>query len=134
MIDGDNKPLTAEEARELHKNTIQLEKYCVENYLLDRRILGLYKEQEWDVSLTSFVNSINVRASPAIKPVHIALQNGTPLTEMLDYVDGSEIFKKLAESEGKKDTKYDFMKELVSLLPANSIFVDYFNELSFLKG
>ena len=114
LIDGDNKPLTTDEKRELHPNTIQLEKYCLENYLLNPALLQLYKQQDWDAVITSFINTINVRATPAIKPIQIALDKGTSVNDILDYIDGSEIFKRLVEHEGKKDAKYEFMKELIN--------------------
>ncbi len=133
LIDGDNKPLTTDEKRELHNNTIQLEKYCLENYLLNPALLQLYKQQDWDTVLTSFINAMNVRATPAIKPIQIAINNGTSLNDILDYIDGSEIFKRLVEHEGKKDEKYEFMKELVNLIPPNDIFAIYFAEMTFLK-
>ena len=47
LIDGDNKPLTTLEKVDLHKNTYQLSKYCIENYLLDQNLLQLYRNQDW---------------------------------------------------------------------------------------
>ncbi len=41
LIDGDNKPLNAGDKSKLHTNTIQLEKYCIENYFFNLDILNL---------------------------------------------------------------------------------------------
>jgi len=134
LIDGDNKPLTTLEKVELHKNTFQLSKYCIENYLLDQNILNLYRNQNWEPSLQSYINNISVKSNPAIKPVQIALANGTAVSDIIDFIDGSEIFKRLAEAEGKKDKKYELMAEIVNAIPDVDIFTTYFTELDFLKN
>ncbi len=96
--------------------------------------LNLYKNQDWDSQLKIFINGINVRSKPSIKPVQIALENGTSPFDIIDYVDGSEVFNKFAESEGKKDKKYEFMKELINTIPNNEVFTKFFPELNFLNG
>ena len=133
LIDGDNKPLTSQEKIDLHENTVQLDKYCIENYLLNQDILQLYRNQDWESSLKANINSISVKSNPAIKPVQIALGNGTAISDIVDFIDGSEVFKKLVESEGKKDKRYLFMTELINLIPDENIFTHYFYELEFLK-
>ncbi len=112
---------------------MQLEKYCIENYLLDFRILQLYKAEDWETILKSNINSIPVKRNPAIKPVQIALANGTSVIDIIDFIDGSEVLNKLAEAEGKKDKKYDFISDLVNIIPDSDIFALYFTELKFLQ-
>ena len=57
LIDGDNKPLKLEEKRELHVNTIQLEKYCIENYLINMDVLNLYRAHDWNHQLKTFIHN-----------------------------------------------------------------------------
>jgi ABC-type methionine transport system ATPase subunit len=134
LIDGDNKPLTSQDKQDLHKNTIQLEKYCIENYLLDPSILQLYRSHDWETQLKSNINAIQVKSNPSIKPIQIALEKGTAVIDIIDSIDGSKVFEKLAETEGKKDKKYDFMVELINLIPNKAVFIKYFTELDFLQN
>jgi ABC-type lipoprotein export system ATPase subunit len=134
LIDGDNKPFTIQDRQDLHKNTIQLEKYCIENYLLDPGILQLYKPQDWETQLKSNINAIQVKSNPSIKPVQIALEKGTAVVDIIDSIDGSKVFEKLAETEGKKEKKYDFMVELINHIPNDLIFTTYFTDLAFLQN
>ncbi|MEI7425941.1 MAG: AAA family ATPase [Candidatus Moraniibacteriota bacterium] len=131
LIDGDNKPLESDQKKLLHKNTIQLKKYCIENYLLDMGILNLYKAQDWDASIKANINSINVATKPGIKPVQIALEKNASLADIIDFLDGSEILKQIAKSESKKE--YELIAEMISKIAAENLLGKYFMELSFLQ-
>ena len=132
LIDGDNKPLTTEEKKLLHKNTVQLKKYCIENYLLNTDILSLYKTQDWVETIKGNINSINVKAKPTIKPVQVALQNNASVADLIDYLDGSDIFKKIAQAENKKE--YDLITEIINKIENQDLFGKYFEELNFLDN
>lgn len=132
LIDNDNKPLTPDEKARSHKNTVQLERYCIENYLLDPEILQKYKNQDWEEPLKQHIRSIAVKKSPMIKLAQIALENGVSVLPLLDVVDGSEVFKMLSETEGQSQ-KYDFMTQIVNLIPEDEMLHTKFTELDFLQ-
>ncbi|PIQ68966.1 MAG: hypothetical protein COV91_01420 [Candidatus Taylorbacteria bacterium CG11_big_fil_rev_8_21_14_0_20_46_11] len=134
LIDGDNKPLTSSEKSE-YKNLIQLEKYCVENYLLHPEILKLYEDVDWDSKIKELINSIEAKTKPAIKPVQVALEKGAKVMELIDFIDGSEIFIKLTEEKKHdKKKKYDFMRELMQKIPKEDLLRKYFPEFNFLSN
>lgn len=131
LIDGDNKPLTTEQKKDLHNNTIQLNKYCIENYLLNTEILNLYRANDWENIIKEKINTINVSARPAIKPIQIAINNNANVFDLIDYLDGSEILKQIAKSELKDQAV--LMNEIIEKIETSDLLEKYFPELSFLK-
>lgn len=134
LIDADNKPLTDADKSE-YKNLIQLGKYCIENYLLNVEILNLYETADWDAKLKQLINSIDVKTKPAIKPVQVALGKSASVAELIDYIDGSEIFIRLAEEKKQdKKKKYELMREILGKVPKTDLLEKYFPELKFLAN
>ncbi len=133
IIDGDNKPLLNFEKIE-YKNLVQLEKYCIENYLLNFDVLKLYEDIDWESAMKTIINSIDVKSKPGIKPVQVALSKSATVAELLDYLDGSELFARLAEvKKGDRKKKYEFMHEIIQKIPSQDLLEKYFLELAFLK-
>jgi hypothetical protein len=134
LIDGDNKPLSDLEKIE-YKNLIQLHKYCIENYLLDIDVLNLLEPLDWESEIKASVNLIDTRNRPAIKPIQIALDKSVGIVELIDYIDGAEIFEKLAtKRKSDKKKKYELMQEIIQKIPTGDLLGNYFVELKFLKN
>ncbi len=132
LIDGDNKPLTDIEKVE-YKNLIQLEKYCIENYLLNPEILNLYEVTDWEAKIKALINLIEVKTKPAIKPIQVALGKSATVAELIDYIDGSEVFVRLVEDKkGDRKKKYDLMVEILEKIPQDDLLGKYFSEFKFL--
>lgn len=98
LIDGDNKPLTSTELAECHSSLVQLKKYCIENYFLDRDILSSIDRSapKKDIAseLYASVKSVNAQNFSAVK---ILLPNKEALTqEVLDRLDADAFLKNLS--------------------------------------
>lgn len=133
LIDGDNKPLNVSELSEF-KNLIQLKKYCIENYLLDSTVLNLYSVEDWESKIKNYINSIDIKSRPAIKPIQVALEKSATASELMDYIDGSEVFNKLVlEKKLDKKKKYELIREILQKIPDSDLITKYFPELRFLE-
>ncbi len=135
LIDGDNKPLTDAEKTK-YKNLIQLEKYCIENYLLNQEVLNLYNgDGDWANKLTTLIKTIDVKSKPHIKPIQLSLEKGVDVFEIIDSIDGSELISNLSkETYGNdKSKKYDYIRDILSKITDSDLLDKYFGELSFIK-
>ena len=128
LIDGDNKPLSSSE-RAIHKNLVQLKKYCIENYLLNSEVLKMLGEKDWEEEIKKAIRSIDSTKNPSFKVAQIALNQGVPLNELIDYVDGSKVLSALLAGEEKGT-----LQKLIQEIPLTDDLLErYFPELSFLK-
>ncbi len=97
IVDGDNRPAD----KELLTNHafIQLDKYCLENYFLDKEVLENLTGKP-DIG-TLIEASIKECLDPSFVVVKKLIDNGIALDEnILDTLDGSKIIKKLAPKIG----------------------------------
>lgn len=95
LVDGDCKTYPTEEIEKWHRNTLQLNKYCIENYLLTEDILSAlqgrkgYEEVGWRRIIESCKNG---RSGFAV--IFKCIEQGCFNVGMLDDVDGSYVFQK----------------------------------------
>lgn len=135
LIDGDNKPLTDADKTK-YKNLIQLEKYCIENYLLNNEVLTLYNNtQNWSDKLVTAIKSMDVKSKPHIKPVQLSLDKGVNVFEIIDTIDGSELISMLSKDVygNDKSKRYDYIKDILNKIPDAELLDKYFMELNFMK-
>lgn len=130
LVDRDNLPLTPTQRHEFHENTIQLEKYCLENSFLSLELLGrhLGNTQSIEKKITQFILASK---EPAFAVAQKALQNGVAWTEIIDNLDGSKIAKGLFGNDEKQ--KISVLKEIASSLSVEEVST-FFPELSALLG
>lgn len=133
LIDHDNKP-----KRDYSEtvNLIQLTKYCIENYFLDKEILSsIDRRNEVDKSkkpveklIVEAIKQVQDTGFVIIKKL-IEQGGGLPNNEILDRVDASQFIKNLAKSLGFSSKEKLFEAFLEKLHERNQL-REYFADLS----
>ncbi len=130
LIDNDNSKLLPGELTEHHSGFIQLEKYCIENYFLNRDILSEIdcNNPKKDIAQEIF-QSIKEVNQQNFAPVKTLLLDKTSVTEvLLDRLDASVFLKSLSAKLGFPD-KYDLMDAYVLEVNRQGKLRDIFPEI-----
>lgn len=138
LVDGDLKQYSNEEKKLWHKNTKQLNKYCIENYLfLEDVISEVIAREKIKTTKAKFIKSLCKKASDAnvlrFSDLLTLIEDGRFNWADLNRYDMSEFTKRIKCFFNIE--QYDFIDKCLQIMEEKQILQDSFNEvINWLNG
>lgn len=130
LIDGDNNKVTTIDLSSKYSNLIQLKKYCIQNYFLDKTVITQIDQRTNKTKpVKDLINeSIKQASDIRFKPLKVLIENDIELEpSLLDTIDASGFVKILAHSLGFTNEKA-YLKEYLKYLGENDLLKTTFSE------